>query len=337
VIWPGIVAEHAVDLTEAMASQGVEYFDRIVSNNTVDGKLVGIPWFTDAGLLYYRKDLLEKYGIAGPPATWAELESAAQTIIDGERAEGKADFWGFVYQSAAYEGLTCNAIEWQISQGGGKVIEDDGTVSVNNEAAAAAFTRAKGWVGTIAPEGVTTYKEEESRGVWQAGNAAFMRNWPYAFSLGQADDSPIKDKFDVTVIPKGEGEGAQNADCLGGWQLMVSKYSQSQEAAIEFVKYATSPEVQKAQAIERSTLPTIAAVYDDADVLEAAPFFASLKPVFQGGAVARPSTVSGAFYDDVSTAYFTAVNQIITGQADAGDALATLAEDLQAIMDEKNG
>jgi trehalose/maltose transport system substrate-binding protein len=118
---------------------------------------------------------------------------------------------------------------------------------------------------------------------------------------------------------------------------MVSKYSQSQEAAIEFVKYATSPEVQKAQAIERSTLPTIAAVYDDADVLAAAPFFASLKPVFQGGAVARPSTVSGAFYDDVSTAYFTAVNQIVTGQADAGDALATLAEDLQAIMDEKNG
>lgn len=336
VIWPGIVAEHAVDLAPAMAEQGVEYFERIVSNNTVDGKLVGIPWFTDAGLLYYRKDLGEKYGFAAAPVTWAELEQQAQTIQDGERAAGNPDFWGYVFQAAAYEGLTCNALEWQVSHGGGHIIEPDGTVSINNEAAAAAFERVKGWVGGIAPDGVTTYKEEESRGVWQAGNSAFMRNWPYAFALGQADDSPIKDKFDVTLIPMGEGEGAEHADTLGGWQIMVSKYSQAQEAAIEFAKFATSVEMQKSHAVERSLLPTIASVYDDPDVLAVVPFFASLKPIFQGGAVARPSTVSGAFYDDVSTAYFTAVSQIITGELAAADALATLQEDLQAIMDEKN-
>ena len=336
VIWPGILAEHAVDLAPAVAETGNTYFERIVNNNTVDGSLVGVPWFTDAGLMYYRKDLLEKYGVA-VPTTWAEFEAAATTMQEGERAAGNPDFWGYVFQGAAYEGLTCNAIEWQISMGGGNVIESDGTVSVNNEAAAAAFDRARTWVGTVAPEGVTTYKEEEARGVWQGGNAGFMRNWPYAFSLGQAADSPIKDKFDVTLIPKGEGEGGQNADCLGGWQLMVSKYSKSQEAAIEFVKFATSFEIQKSQAIERSLLPTIAAVYDDADVLAANPFFAALKDVFQGGAVPRPSTVSGAFYDDVSTAYFTAVNQVLTGQAKAADVLATLGEDLQAIMDEKNG
>jgi trehalose/maltose transport system substrate-binding protein len=335
VIWPGILAEHAVDLSAVMAENGTGYFDRIVQNNTVDGVLVGIPWYTDAGLLYYRKDLLEKYGFAAPPATWTELETQAAAIMEGEKAAGMADFYGFVYQAAAYEGLTCNAIEWQISQGGGNVVEPDGTVSLNNEAAAAAFDRAKGWIGTIAPEGVTTYKEEESRGVWQAGNAAFMRNWPYAFSLGQADDSPIKDKFDVTLIPMGEGEGAQNADCLGGWQIMVSKYSKSQEAALEFAKFLTSPEVQKAQAVEKSLLPTIAAVYDDADVLAANPFFASLKPIFQGGAVPRPSTVTGAYYDDVSTSYFTAVSQILTGQQGSADALAAAAEEIQAIMDEK--
>lgn len=335
VIWPGILAEHAVDLAPALAESGNTYFDRIVNNNTVDGKLVGIPWFTDAGLLYYRKDLIEKYGLGAAPTTWAELETQAKAIMDGERAAGNPDFWGFVWQGAAYEGLTCDALEWQVSQGGGFIIESDGTVSVNNEAAAAAFDRAKGWVGTISPDGVTTYKEEESRGVWQAGNSAFMRNWPYAYSLGQAADSPIKDKFDVTLLPMGEGEGAQHADTLGGWQMMVSKYSKSPDAAVEFAKFATSFEVQKSQAVERSLLPTIAAVYEDADVLAANPFFAALKDVFQGGAVARPSTVSGAFYDDVSTAYFTAVNQIITGAAGASDALATLADDLQAIMDEK--
>ena len=179
------------------------------------------------------------------------------------------------------------------------------------------------------------YKEEDSRGVWQAGNAAFMRNWPYAFSLGQAADSPIKDLFDVTLIPKGEGEGAQNADCLGGWQMMVSKYSKAQDAAVEFAKFATSAEVQKAQAIEQSLLPTIPSVYDDADVLAANPFYASLKPIFQGGAVPRPSTVTGEYYNDVSTAYFTAVNQIITGAMSSADAIAQAESDIKDIMSEK--
>jgi len=336
VIWPGIMADYALDLTDAMKSSGNTYFDRIVQNNTVDGKLVGIPWYTDAGLLYYRKDLLEKYKFSAAPTTWKELEDQAKAIQDGERASNP-EFQGIVYQAAAYEGLTCNAIEWQISQGGGNVIEPDGTVSINNDKAVAAFERAKSWIGTIAPQGVTTYKEEDSRGVWQAGNSAFMRNWPYAFSLGQAADSPIKDKFDVVPLPMGEGEGGQHADCLGGWQMMVSKFSKSPDAAVEFAKFATSKEVQKANAIEMSELPTIADLYSDPDVLKAQPFFGSLLPVFSGGAVPRPSTVTGQFYNDVSTAYFTAVNQIITGQADAKSTLATLQDDLQAIMDEKKG
>jgi trehalose/maltose transport system substrate-binding protein len=162
VIWPGIMAEYAADLTDTMKSQGVTYFDRIVQNNTVDGKLVGIPWYTDAGILYYRKDLLEKYKFTAAPTTWKELEDQATAIVAGERASNP-DFQGFVYQGKAYEGLTCDAIEWQISQGGGNVIETDGTVSINNPAAVAAFERAKKWIGTIAPEGVTTYGEEESR------------------------------------------------------------------------------------------------------------------------------------------------------------------------------
>jgi trehalose/maltose transport system substrate-binding protein len=333
VIWPGILAAHAVDLTATLQSQGQTYFDRIVNNNTVNGALIGIPWFTDAGLLYYRKDLQEKYSISGPPATWDDLAATAKTIQDGERASNP-DFQGFVWQGAAYEGLTCNALEWQVSNGGGTIIEEDGKVSVNNPQAIDAFTRAKGWVGTISPTGVTDYQEEESRGVWQGGNAAYMRNWPYAFSLGQAADSVIKDTFDVTLVPKGSGGDATNADTLGGWQMMVSKYSKSQDAAIEFAKYMTSKEVQKSYAIEQSRLPTIPDLYDDADVLKANPFFGSLKDVFLGGAVARPSTVSADFYNDVSVAYFTAVSQIITGQAEAAAAVSDLESKLNDIMSE---
>ncbi len=136
VIWPGIFAAHAVDLTDQVGD--VEFFERIQANNTVDGKLVGLPWFTDAGLLYYRTDLLEKYGFEGPPMTWQELTDMATTIQEGEAAANSA-FTGFTFQGNAYEGLTCNALEWQFSNGGGSIIEPDGTVSVNNEQAIAAL------------------------------------------------------------------------------------------------------------------------------------------------------------------------------------------------------
>ena len=332
VIWPGILAVHAVDLSGAIGWQGAEYFERIVTNNTVNGVLVGIPWYTDAGILYYRTDLLEKYEFAEPPTTWADLEEMATAIQEGERAENP-DFQGFVWQGAAYEGLTCDGLEWQVSNGGGVIVEDDLTVSVNNPQAIAAFERARGWVGTISPEGVTTYREEDARGVWQAGNAAFMRNWPYAYSLGQADDSVIKDKFDVTLVPMGDGEGAQHADALGGWQMMVSAYSQNQPGAIAFAQYLTSRELQKSLAVEQSRLPTIVELYDDEEVLEVNPFFARLKDVFLGGAVARPSTVTSDLYNEVSTAYFTAVNEILTGTApDAAARVAQLAEQLEGIV-----
>src|SRR5918997_2397800 len=194
VIWPGILAAHAADLSEAIGWQGAEYFERIVQNNTIGDKLVGIPWYTDAGILYYRTDLLEKHGFEAPPQTWTELEEMATAIQEAERAENP-DFYGFVWQGAAYEGLTCDALEWQGFNGGGVIVEEDLTVSVNNPQAIAAFERARGWVATISPEGVTSYMEEEARGVWQAGNAAFMRNWPYAYAPGQEEGSVIRDKF----------------------------------------------------------------------------------------------------------------------------------------------
>lgn len=330
VIWPGILAEHLIDLSPYVENPD-DYFQRIMDNNTVDGALVGIPWFTDAGILYYRTDLLEKYGYDGPPTTWAELEEMATTIQEGERAEN-ADFWGYVWQGAAYEGLTCDALEWQVSYGGGEIVEADGTISINNEQAAAAFDMAASWVDVISPPGVVSYMEEDARGVWQAGNAAFMRNWPYAYALGNAEDSQIADLFGVAQLPMGEGPDARHADTLGGWQMAVSRYSENPEAAAEFAACMTSYEGQKIRAIVDSNLPTIAALYEDEEVLEARPFFGQLFEVFSGGAVARPSTVTGEQYNEVSTIYFTEVNEVLTGAQTGQEAVEAIESQLQDLL-----
>lgn len=330
VIWPGILAEHLIDLSPYVENKDA-YFQRIIDNNTVDGALVGIPWFTDAGLLYYRTDLLEKYGYSAPPATWTELEEMANKIQEGERATNP-DFWGFVWQGNAYEGLTCDALEWQVSNGGGEIVEADGTISINNEFAAAAFDRAASWVNTISPPGVVSYQEEDARGVWQAGNAAFMRNWPYAYSLGNAEDSVIKDKLAVVPLPKGDGPNARNADTLGGWQMAVSKYSENPEAAAQFAACIAGAEAQKLLALGDSKLPTIGDLYKDEEILAKNPFFGQLFDVFNGGAVARPSTVTSDKYNEVSTIYFTEVNKVLTGAQTGQQAVEAIEEQLKDLL-----
>jgi trehalose/maltose transport system substrate-binding protein len=320
VIWQGIAAPHAVDLKKYYKEDEITaYFPRIIQNNTVGGKLVSIPLYTDAGLLFYRTDLLEKYGYNAPPKTWEELTTMAKKIQDGERAAGKKDFQGFVFEGKASESVTCNALEWIYSYGGGTIVEPDKEVTINNPNAIKALDTAHSWVGTISPAGVTTYGEEEARNVWQAGNAAFMRNWPYAYALGADPKSAVSGKFDVTVLPKG-GDNGNNAACLGGWQLMISAYSKVPDAAADLVRYLSSAELQKKRAIAFSVLPTLPALYSDPDVLAKCPWFKVMVDVFNN-AVARPSTVTGADYNQLSTAFFQNVSKVLTGAESGKDAV----------------
>jgi trehalose/maltose transport system substrate-binding protein len=257
----------------------------------------------------------------------------ARTVQDAERAAGSPDFWGFVWQGAAYEGLTCNALEWQVSAGAGAIIGSGGGIEVNDARTIAAMERASSWVGTISPPGVTTYAEEDARAIWQTGNACFMRNWPYAYPLGNAADPTtgerpvIAGRFDVCPLPAGEGASAA---ALGGWQLMVSRYSKHPELAARLARFLTNAEEQKLRAIRGAFNPTRPALYDDAEVLAATPFFDTLRDVWSG-AVARPSTISGRRYNQVSTAYFTAVHDILTG-APAAARLAELEQELRRIL-----
>jgi trehalose/maltose transport system substrate-binding protein len=328
VVWPGILGQHFLDLTPKAQGQTAQHFPPMVQSATVDGKLVAMPWFADAGLLYYRKDLLQKYN-RPVPQTWEELTETARIVQDGERKGGNNNFTGFVWQGRAYEGLTTVALEWVSSHGGGTIVDEKGEITVNNPKAAQALRTAAGWVGRISPEGVLNYTEEEARGVFQAGNAVFMRNWPYAWALAQGGDSPVKDKVAVAPLPKGGADG-RNAGTLGGQLLAVSKYSKNAEAATDLVMYLTSADEQKRRAIAGSFNPTLPALFKDPEIQKAAPFIGELLDVFTN-AVARPAAITGQSYNKVSSEFFNTTHQVLSGRAQPEQALAGLDRDLKRI------
>ena len=328
VVWPGLLGQHFIDLKGKIPQAKIDAnFPGIIAADTVNGKLVAMPWFTDGGLLYYRTDLMKKYGYTAAPKTWAELDAMAKKVEAGEQKTNKA-FTGFVFQGKNYEGLTCDALEWVASFGGGSIVDSAGNITINNPKAAAALDAAGSWVGSISPSGVTTYDEEAARGIFQSGNAMFMRNWPYAWALAQSADSKVKGMIGVAPLPA--GPGGSPAATLGGWQLGVSMYSKNQAAAISLVEYLTGPAEQKIRAIEGSYNPTITSLYKDQDVLKANPFFGSLLSVFTN-AVARPSGPTKDKYNQVSQAFSTAVTNVLNKKMDGTAAVAQLQTDLARI------
>jgi len=335
VIWPGDLAAHFIDFYDYGAEEVADkHFQAIVENNTTtDGRLVALPWFTDAGLLYYRTDLLEKYD-REVPETWDELEATAEYIMEEERAAGNEDFYGYVWQGDAYEGLTCDALEWIYSNGGGKIVSDDQKITINNEKAIEMIEKAADWVGTISPSGVTGMAEEDARAMFEAGNALFMRNWPYAYTLAGQKGKATAGNFDVAPLPA--GDSGHSAATLGGWNLAVSKYSEHPEEAAKLAMFLAGEEVQKMRAIEGSFNPTIKSLYEDEDVLEAVPFFGSLYEVFTN-AVARPSTATAPNYNQVSELFFQSVHSVLTGEREAKSAIEYLELDLMDLTGFETG
>ncbi|UZE03883.1 ABC transporter substrate-binding protein [Pseudomonas corrugata] len=329
MVWPGMLANHLMDLREilpANATQG--YFQAQVDNATVNGRLVTMPWFTDSGLLYYRKDLLDKYD-KQVPQTWEEMTATARAVQQAERNAGNANAWGYVFQGRAYEGLTCNALEWISSQPDGGLVNPQGDIVVNNHASRAALTLAKSWVGDISPRGVLNYTEEEGRGVFQSGNALFMRNWPYAWALVQSPDSAVKDKVGVASLPRGGATGS-HASTLGGWGLAVSRYSARPKLAAELVSYLTSAQQQKHRALVGAYNPVIESLYQDPELLAAMPYYSQLHNILNDG-VMRPAAITAARYPRVSNAFFDQVHGVLAGELPVDQALVDLEIELTRI------
>lgn len=322
LIYPPALAQYLLDLKDHLTEAEIALsYPNLIAVNTIDSRLVAYPWYGGFGRLYYRTDLLEKYGFSKPPATWPELTSMATKIQAGEQEANKA-FAGYVFQGNAYEGLTCNALEWVASYGGGTFI-DGTTVSVENPNAIAALKLAQSWIGKISPTGVTTFTEDETHSAFGAGNAAFMRNWEYAEDLQKG--SNVAGKFAVGPLPAGIGPGATTAAAAGGWAVAVNKNSKNPEAAVEWLRYLTSPEAQAYRAINSADVPAQPAVAAMADVQAALPALKQKVVPF-----ARPTQV-GAKYNEASTIIFQAVNAMLRG-SNVESGVKQMAGDLRELI-----
>jgi trehalose/maltose transport system substrate-binding protein len=325
VVWPGAFAPFLVNLKPKLGKDSRAHVAGIIQNDTVGGKLIAMPWFGDYGILYYRTDLLNKYGYSKPPTSWSQLFTMAKKIQDGEK-KSNDNFSGLVFQGNAYEGLTCDALEWVASAGGGHFV-DNGKVTINNKNARTILDAFRQQIGKITPKDVTTFQEDQTANAFVSGNAAFARNWPYMYSIAAGADSKVKGKFSVTVLPHGAAGGSVGT--VGGWQLGVSKYSKHKDAAIEFVRYATSAAVERYNAIAYSLVPTRTAVAKDKAVVKANPY---LKPaVASVPRVTRPAKFLGAKYNAGSKVIYQGINQILQGQS-AGRVLPSIKSKLERLL-----
>jgi len=334
IVWPAVIADDVADLTPLFGAEAKQLLQPLVLADTIDGKLTSIPFNTEIGLLYFRADLLTKYGYRHPPATWDELEKMSERIQAGERAAGRRDFWGYVWQGAAYEGLTCNALEWQASYGGGRIIEPSKVISVNNPQTIQALKKVKSWIGKISPSSVVAFKEQDSRNVWNAGNAAFARDWIWRQYKGELLEPSLKDKIGIALLPAGP---AGRAGTLGGQSLAISKYSAHPQEAAALVKFLTSHDTQMNLWSMHAMLSTRRDFYEDPRNLQQRPQIEQLWKDLENAAVSRPSAAAGKKYDDVSRAYFTSVHSVLAGEVEADKAMAELELKLEQITGMKPG
>ncbi|MEV0398695.1 ABC transporter substrate-binding protein [Actinoallomurus sp. NPDC050550] len=279
--------------------------------------LYAAPWKTDSGLLYYRKDLLDKAGITAPPKTWAEMQQ------DCAKLKGNNCYAG---QFEKYEGLTVNFSE-AVESAGGVVVGEDGKPNVNTpEAKQGLNFLVNGFKSGMIPKEAISYKEEESRRAFEKGNLVFLRNWPYQYALSnKKGDSKVVGKFAVAPVPGLSGPGSPT---LGGHNLAISKFAQNKATALDFIKYLTSEQTERANLIASSEAPTLASLYDDPELQKKFPYLPTLKASLQN-AKPRPQAVR---YNDVTTAIQEAAYSALTGKSTTDQALADLQTKLGQLI-----
>ena len=299
------------------------YLKAYVDANTVDGKLMSLPYFADSQFLYYRKDLLEKYK-RPVPQTWDDLMEAGQIIMQGEKNQ---NLRGFETAGAPIEGTVCTYLVPLWGEGS-EFTDAKGKLNLNNDAAKYPFQlmgrlKASG----VMPSNIGEIPTDRIRIDMQSGNLIFGQTWGYVWNRLENDaDSQVKGKIGVAVLPHSKGKNG--ATCIGGWQLAVSAFSKNKAEAVKFVRYLSSPEVSKMQALMASHLPVFTDVYKDPEVLKANPWFQFAAPVV-AQARARPVT---ARYQEVSDAIRSNMNAYLSGTKTTEVALADMQKRLGPVF-----
>lgn len=329
VIWPAQFAANGwiSDLSSLFTADLREpYLPATIDSNTYEGAVYGVPWFTDAGMLYYRKDLLEQGGFSEPPKTWDEM----QEMVEKVRQDAGTKY-GFVFQGAEYEGGVVNGLEF-IWNSGGDVLDshDPNEVTVATPDAIAGLETARGIVAEgVAPGAVPSFKEYESYTVFLNGDAVFMRNWPnvYARAADPSLSRVEQERIGVAPLPVARSGSVAHSG-LGGWNLMINAASEKTEAAWAFIRYLSAPEQQKARALRGGYLPTREDCYEDREILSEVPVITLGREAIRN-VRSRPVT---PFYHDMSLAMAGRFHASLTGATAPQHAATLLEQDLESIL-----
>jgi len=291
-----------------------------IQGSRYQGRIYRVPMRSDVGVLYYRKDLLSQAHLQ-PPRTWQDLIEIAQ------RLQHPPELWGFVFQGRQYEGLICNFLEL-LWGAGGELFDQEGRLILNSSEAVEALQLMADLLHRyrIAPPGVTTYQEEESRHLFQQGRAIFMRNWPYAWDLTQRPDSPVRGK--VGIIPMVHRDGHSSSGTLGGWGFAISRFTPHREAAWKFIRFATSYEGQKLFHFHNGAIPTRKALFRDPDILKKNPHYRYLYQILLQ---ARPRPVHPR-YSAISDILQRHISAALVGKESPETALKEASQQLKRLL-----
>ncbi|AFZ20797.1 ABC transporter substrate-binding protein [Allocoleopsis franciscana] len=301
VIWTGkfAAAGWLLDLSDRMSEDELKVFmDKDVEAGRYKGKLYRIPLRSDAGMLYYRTDLLEQIG-AKPPETFEDLIKTSQQL-----QEKKATRWGYVWQGAQYEGLPAMFVEIIEGFGGFWVNSETNEVGLDQPEAIKAVEFLRSAIDkNISPPGVISYREEDTRRLFVSGESAFLRNWPYVWATANEPSSEIKGK--VGIKPMVHIPGAKSGACLGGWGMGIAKTSKHPQEALKAIQYFTSKEAQRRFTLETASISSRRDLFSDPEIIAKYPHYPKFQKLVES-AVLRPPIAQYAQASDILQRYLNA-------------------------------
>ncbi|CAH0117657.1 MULTISPECIES: ABC transporter substrate-binding protein [unclassified Paenibacillus] len=324
VIWvPEFAAAGWTEPMDDHLTDKDQYYPGVIEALTYNGELSAIPWYVDGGMLYYRKDLLDKYNLP-VPATWDELIETSRWIME---RENDPKLQGYVWQAKQAEVLVCDFIEF-LTSAGGAVLDHNEQAVINSPETAKTLELMKRLLADgISPASVLSFDEEPSRTVFTDGNAIFLRNWSYVWNVTQ-DEKSSKVAGKVGVAPLPSFDGTKSASTMGGYQFMVAKNAKHKEAAIQFAKFLSSESSQLYFAQKVAFSPTRPAVLQNEELKKNDPFLVEIDNVFRG-TVARPISPK---YPQISLQLQANLSAVLSDKMSVDQALSEMDKQIKDIV-----